>query len=75
MTRSFFARYVGPLRPAEPAKTAHFCSMCGPNFCSMRISHHLRAAHQAEEAMNEKAEEFRSTGSEIYLPPLPSTES
>ena len=41
----------------------------------MRISHHLRAAHQAEEAMNEKAEEFRSTGSEIYLPPLPSTES
>src|SRR5579883_598807 len=30
--------------PAEPAKTAHFCSMCGPKFCSMRISHDLRAA-------------------------------
>ncbi|WP_439675921.1 phosphomethylpyrimidine synthase ThiC [Embleya sp. MST-111070] len=31
--------------PAEPAKTAHFCSMCGPKFCSMRISHDIRAEH------------------------------
>ena len=30
--------------PQEPAKTAHFCSMCGPKFCSMQISHELRAA-------------------------------
>jgi phosphomethylpyrimidine synthase len=61
--------------PAEPAKTAHFCSMCGPKFCSMRISQDVRdyaAAHGigAEEAvevgLKEKAAEFRATGSEIY---------
>jgi phosphomethylpyrimidine synthase len=61
--------------PAEPAKTAHFCSMCGPKFCSMRISQDVRdyaAAHGigAEEAvevgLKEKAAEFRSSGSEIY---------
>jgi len=46
--------------PAEPAKTAHFCSMCGPKFCSMRISHDIEAAMQA------KAVEFRKGGSEIY---------
>ncbi|KKF01345.1 phosphomethylpyrimidine synthase ThiC [Mycolicibacterium obuense] len=32
--------------PATPAKTAHFCSMCGPKFCSMRISHHVREAYR-----------------------------
>jgi phosphomethylpyrimidine synthase len=61
--------------PAEPAKTAHFCSMCGPKFCSMRISQDVRdyaAAHGigAEEAVDvglkEKAAEFRAAGSEIY---------
>lgn len=55
--------------PAEPAKTAHFCSMCGPKFCSMRISHDLRAAHQVEAGMSEKAAEFRASGSEIYVAP------
>jgi phosphomethylpyrimidine synthase len=66
--------------PAEPAKTAHFCSMCGPKFCSMRISQDVRdyaAAHGigAEEAVDvglkEKAAEFRAAGSEIY-PEAPS---
>ena len=68
--------------PAEPAKTAHFCSMCGPKFCSMRISQDVRAMAQSrrgdageigdggvdeiEAAMRAKAEEFRAGGSEIY---------
>ena len=63
--------------PAEPAKTAHFCSMCGPKFCSMRISQDVRdyaAAHGvgAEDAielgMKEKSAEFAATGAELYLP-------
>ncbi|MEU4548570.1 phosphomethylpyrimidine synthase ThiC [Nonomuraea dietziae] len=57
--------------PAAPAKTAHFCSMCGPKFCSMRISHDLRAA----EGMRAKSEEFVRGGGEVYVqltdrPPL-----
>jgi len=55
--------------PAAPAKTAHFCSMCGPKFCSMRISHDLRATSAVELGMKEKAREFRATGCEIYLTP------
>jgi phosphomethylpyrimidine synthase len=61
--------------PAQAAKTAHFCSMCGPKFCSMKISAEVqRHAEQMglgetealEHGMSEKAEEFRSTGGEIY---------
>ena len=61
--------------PAEGAKVAHFCSMCGPHFCSMKITQDVRdyaAAHGmgAEKAlevgMREKAEEFLSSGAEIY---------
>jgi phosphomethylpyrimidine synthase len=63
--------------PAEPAKTAHFCSMCGPKFCSMRITQDVRdyaRSHGITEdkvidlGMAEKAEEFRSAGSQIYRP-------
>ncbi|KOA77235.1 thiamine biosynthesis protein ThiC [Bacillus stratosphericus] len=53
--------------PAEGAKTAHFCSMCGPKFCSMKISHAIR--NQSEEVkreMEKKAKEFISQGSQIY---------
>ncbi|MFI5234224.1 MAG: phosphomethylpyrimidine synthase ThiC [Gemmatimonadales bacterium] len=55
--------------PAEGAKVAHFCSMCGPKFCSMRISQDIRAdaKKQAEAGMAEKAEEFRAKGGEIYV--------
>ena len=62
--------------PAEGAKIAHFCSMCGPKFCSMKISQEVRdyAAkkeiedHKAlEKGMQEKAEEFKEKGSEVYL--------
>jgi phosphomethylpyrimidine synthase len=48
--------------PAEPAKTAHFCSMCGPKFCSMRITQDIR------DAMAEKSREFAEQGNQIYLP-------
>lgn len=61
--------------PAEGAKVAHFCSMCGPKFCSMRISHDIRKFaddHSLEEkltiekGLEEKAKEFRETDGSIY---------
>ncbi|MEK3740377.1 phosphomethylpyrimidine synthase ThiC [Paenibacillus odorifer] len=52
--------------PAEGAKTAHFCSMCGPKFCSMKISHNIRNSTRIESGMQEKAEEFLQGGSLIY---------
>ncbi len=48
--------------PAEPAKTAHFCSMCGPKFCSMRITQDIR------DAMATKSEEFAAHGNRVYIP-------
>ena len=61
--------------PAEGAKTAHFCSMCGPHFCSMRITEDVRkyaAEHgmseeaAVEEGLKQKATEFNESGAEIY---------
>jgi len=52
--------------PKEAHKTAHFCSMCGPKFCSMRISHDIRSEAQ-KEGMAEMARKFREKG-EVYLP-------
>jgi phosphomethylpyrimidine synthase len=63
--------------PAPAAKTAHFCSMCGPKFCSMRISadvrayarkHGLSPGEALEVGMKEKAEEFTAAGNQLYLP-------
>jgi len=62
--------------PAEGAKIAHFCSMCGPHFCSMKITQEVRRFAEAkgleeqvalEAGMREKAEAFKEAGSEIYL--------
>ena len=57
--------------PAQGAKLAHFCSMCGPKFCSMKITQDVRdyAAKQkeAEAGMNEMSEKFKELGSEVYL--------
>jgi phosphomethylpyrimidine synthase len=61
--------------PQEGAKTAHFCSMCGPHFCSMKITEDVRkyAAEQGiaeeealEKGMEEKSREFTEKGSELY---------
>lgn len=61
--------------PAEGAKTAHFCSMCGPKFCSMRISQDIRnyakenkldTKEAIEKGMKEKAEEFKESGGKLY---------
>ncbi|MFD7497819.1 phosphomethylpyrimidine synthase ThiC [Streptomyces sp. NPDC059832] len=59
--------------PAEPAKTAHFCSMCGPKFCSMKISQDIRREHggsqtEIEAGMAEKSKEFAAAGNRVYLP-------
>lgn len=63
--------------PAEGAKIAHFCSMCGPHFCSMKITQDVRKYAEekgldseeeaVKEGMKEKSEEFKQAGSEIYL--------
>ncbi len=61
--------------PKDAAKTAHFCSMCGPKFCSMKITqdvrdyareHGLEAIAALDEGMAEKAAEFRESGSAVY---------
>jgi phosphomethylpyrimidine synthase len=61
--------------PKESAKVAHFCSMCGPKFCSMKISQEVRELDeaqvaainaQAEQGMKQKSEEFKDSGAEIY---------
>ncbi len=52
--------------PADGAKVAHFCSMCGPKFCSMKISQEIREVAAAEKGMTEKSQEFIAIGKEIY---------
>ncbi|ALG83550.1 phosphomethylpyrimidine synthase [Gordonia phthalatica] len=67
--------------PAEPAKTAHFCSMCGPKFCSMRISADVRTYAEEHDLvtqedidariaaeMDAKSAEFAAAGNQVYLP-------
>ena len=64
--------------PAEGAKSAHFCSMCGPQFCSMKITDEVRAyaaergideSSALETGMEDKAQEFAKQGSKIYSRP------
>jgi phosphomethylpyrimidine synthase len=63
--------------PADGAKVAHFCSMCGPHFCSMKITEDVRAYAKSQgisegeavtKGMEEKAKEFHEHGSELYVP-------
>ena len=75
-------QYHDQTLPAEGAKTAHFCSMCGPKFCSMKITQEVRdfaarqnagvetfvAADEAEQGMAEMSRKFRDEGGEVYLP-------
>jgi phosphomethylpyrimidine synthase len=51
--------------PADGAKIAHFCSMCGPKFCSMKITQEIRES--AEKGMFDKSQEFIEKGKEIYI--------
>jgi phosphomethylpyrimidine synthase len=62
--------------PAEGAKIAHFCSMCGPHFCSMKITQDVRDYAESlgveekealEKGMKEKSQQFKKAGSEVYL--------
>ncbi len=57
--------------PKEAHKVAHFCSMCGPKFCSMKISHDIRADTERMAGMTAKSEEFKATGSQVYVPAEP----
>lgn len=75
-------RYHDQTLPAEGAKTAHFCSMCGPKFCSMKITQEVRdfaakqnapletssvAVEEAEAGMAEMSEKYRAGGNELYI--------
>lgn len=56
--------------PQESGKVAHFCSMCGPKFCSMKISQEVRdyaATQTIEMGIADMSENFRARGGEIYL--------
>jgi len=61
--------------PKEAMKTAHFCSMCGPKFCSMKISQDIRDAARAQNevdtGLDEMARKFRESGGEILVPVHP----
>jgi phosphomethylpyrimidine synthase len=59
--------------PAEGAKTAHFCSMCGPKFCSMKITQEVR--DYAQKGMADMSESFIAHGGEVYIPAVESTVS
>jgi phosphomethylpyrimidine synthase len=70
-------KYHDETLPKEAMKTAHFCSMCGPKFCSMKISQDIRRDAQAQNdvaqgevdaGMDEMARKFRETGGEVYVP-------
>ncbi|MDP1642228.1 MAG: phosphomethylpyrimidine synthase ThiC, partial [Phenylobacterium sp.] len=65
--------YHDETMPKEAHKTAHFCSMCGPKFCSMKISQDIREAARGQndaavQGMAEMSEKFRATGGEVYVP-------
>ncbi|MAX87302.1 MULTISPECIES: phosphomethylpyrimidine synthase ThiC [Thalassolituus] len=57
-------QYHDETMPKDGHKVAHFCSMCGPKFCSMKLSHDIRNQRQGMEEMSEK---FRANGSELYV--------
>jgi phosphomethylpyrimidine synthase len=68
--------YHDETMPAERSKVAHFCSMCGPNFCAMKITeevreyaekHEMDQEEAIEEGMKEKSKEFLESGADIYV--------
>ena len=61
-------RFHDETLPKEAHKVAHFCSMCGPKFCSMRITQDLRAEAERLAGLDAKSQEFAEKGKELYLP-------
>jgi phosphomethylpyrimidine synthase len=62
--------YHDETMPMEAAKVAHFCSMCGPKFCSMKISTEVRDYAdelEIQKGMDEMSEKFQEMGSEVYV--------
>jgi len=55
--------------PKDSSKEAHFCSMCGPKFCSMKITQDVR--DYAAQGMAQKSAEFKAAGGELYIPIAP----
>ena len=62
-------QYHDETLPKDASKVAHFCSMCGPKFCSMKITQEVREF--AAKGLADKAAEFRGTGGELYVPIVP----
>jgi phosphomethylpyrimidine synthase len=60
-------QYHDETLPKDAHKVAHFCSMCGPKFCSMKITQDLRAEAEALAGMQTKSEEFRAGGGALYV--------
>jgi len=54
--------------PKEASKVAHFCSMCGPKFCSMKITQEVREFAAVQQGMQEKSAQFKAGGGELYIP-------
>jgi phosphomethylpyrimidine synthase len=61
-------RFHDATLPREAHKTAHFCSMCGPKFCAMKISQDIRADAGRLAGMERMREEFKAHGSALYVP-------
>ena len=61
-------KYHDETLPKDAHKVAHFCSMCGPKFCSMKISQDIRADALRAEGLEAKSAEFKEKGSQVYVP-------
>ncbi|MBC7634779.1 MAG: phosphomethylpyrimidine synthase ThiC, partial [Acetobacteraceae bacterium] len=61
-------QYHDETMPKEAHKVAHFCSMCGPKFCSMKISHDIRKDSERMAGMESMKETFKAKGSALYVP-------
>ena len=61
-------QYHDETLPKEAHKVAHFCSMCGPKFCSMKISQDIRKDAERLAGLEQKSDEFRNSGAALYVP-------
>ena len=61
-------QYHDETLPKDAHKVAHFCSMCGPKFCSMKISQDIRADAERLAGLEQKSDEFRNSGAALYVP-------